>query len=219
MLLFWQRIAAKHMETYMRKRDVNRTIRNLMMVSLVAVFTGAMAAQQAPAGGRGPATPPLLLTTSAWQDGGVIPDKYTQAAGPSAVSPALQWSQVPPGTQSFVLLMHDPEPVLAKGSKMDITHWLIWNIPGTSTGLPEGVAQGELPDGSRQVSLRANAYMGPGAPAGPYHHYTFELYALDTKLEVPQGTPQEAANTRTAVVNAMDGHVLGKAVLVARFHR
>jgi phosphatidylethanolamine-binding protein (PEBP) family uncharacterized protein len=61
--------------------------------------------------------------------------------------------------------------------------------------------------------------MGPGAPAGPYHHYTFELYALDTKLDVAQGTPQEAANTRVAVVNAMEGHVLGKAVLVGRFHR
>jgi len=170
-------------------------------------------------GGRGPATPPLIMTTTAWEDGGVIPDKYTMAAGPAAVSPELKWSQAPAGTQSFVLLMHDPEPVLNKGSKMDITHWLIWNIPRTSTGLPEGVAQGELPDGSRQVSLRANAYMGPGAPAGPYHHYTFELYALDTKLGVPQGTPQEAAATRTAVVNAMDGHVLGKAVLVARFHR
>ena len=121
--------------------------------------------------------------------------------------------------QSFVLLVHDPEPILNKGSKMDITHWLIWNIPGTSTGLPEGVMAGELPDGSRQVSLRGNGYMGPGAPAGPYHHYTFELYALDAKLDVPQGTPQQAADTRTAVVNAMDGHVLGKAVLVARFHR
>jgi Raf kinase inhibitor-like YbhB/YbcL family protein len=177
-------------------------------------------AQGRGAGGRGgPATPPLIMTTTAWEDGGVIPEKYTMAAGASAVSPELKWSQVPPGTQSFALLMHDPEPVLAKGSKMDITHWLIWNIPGTSSGLPEGVAQGELPDGSRQVSLRGNAYMGPGAPAGPYHHYMFELYALDTKLEVPQGTPQETAATRTAVVNAMDGHVLGKAVLVARFHR
>ena len=172
------------------------------------------------AGGRGPATPPLIMTSPAWEDGGVIPNKYTQAAeGGAAVSPELRWSQVPPGTQSFVLLMHDPEPVLNKGSKMDITHWLIWNIPGTSTGLPENVAQGELPDGSRQVSLRSNAYMGPGAPAGPYHHYTFELYALDTKLDVPQGTPQQAADTRTSVVNAMDGHVLGKALLVARFHR
>ena len=85
--------------------------------------------------------------------------------------------------------------------------------------MPEGVAQGELPDGSRQVSLRSNAYMGMGAPAGPYHHYTFELYALDTKLDVPQGMPAQATDTRTAVFNAMDGHVLGKAVLVARFHR
>jgi len=159
------------------------------------------------------------MTSSAWEDGGVIPDKYTQAAGPTAPSPELKWSQVPAGTQSFVLLMHDPEPVLNRGSKMDITHWLVWNIPGTSTGLPEGVAAGELPDGTRQLSLRSNGYMGPGAPPGPYHHYTFELYALDTKLDVPQGTAQEAAATRTAVFNAMDGHVLGKAVLVARFHR
>jgi hypothetical protein len=169
-------------------------------------------------GGRG-GGPPLLMTSTAWEDGGVIPDKYTQKGGQMGPSPELKWSQVPMGTQSFVLLLHDPEPVLQKGSKMDITHWLIWNIPGTSTGLPEGVAQGELPDGSRQVSLRGNGYMGPGAPAGPYHHYTFELYALDTKLDVPQGTPQQAAETRNAVINAMDGHVLGKAVLVARFHQ
>jgi Raf kinase inhibitor-like YbhB/YbcL family protein len=198
----------------------------LLLIAGAAVI-GAQAPQTpAPAGGqgragggRGPAVPPLIMTTTAWEDGGVIPDKYTMAAGANAVSPELKWSQVPAGTQSFVLLMHDPEPVLAKGSKMDITHWLIWNIPATATGLPEGVAAGERPDGSRQVSLRSNAYMGPGAGPGPYHHYTFELYAIDTKLDVPQGTPQEAAATRTAVVNAMDGHVLGKAVLVARFHR
>src|SRR4029450_10254437 len=145
--------------------------------------------------------------------------KYTMAAGNAAVSPELKWTQVPAGTQSFVLLMHDPEPVLNKGSKMDITHWLIWNIPGTSTGLPEGVPAGELPDGSRQVSLRSNGYMGPGAPAGPYPHYTFELYALASKPDVPQGASADAEATRTAVMNAMDGHVLGKAVLVGRFHR
>ena len=211
---------------------MNKTIRTMATGAAIALFSAAGAmpvlaqtpgapAAQPPAGGRGPANPPLIMTTDAWEDGGVIPNKYTGAApaGTTAVSPALKWSQVPAGTQSFVLLMHDPEPVLQKGSKMDITHWLIWNIPGTSTGLAEGVAAGELPDGSRQVSLRSNAYMGPGAPAGPYHHYTFELYALDTKLEVPQGTPQQAADTRTAIVNAMDGHVLGKAVLVGRFHR
>src|SRR5229473_3814002 len=205
------------------KKNVARCF--LAVAALLAVGLSPAVAQ-APRGAgqgaaptaRGPQVPPLIMTSTAWQDGGVIPDKYTQAV-PAAVSPALQWSQVPPGTQSFVLLLHDPEPVLNKGSKMDITHWLIWNIPGTSTGLPEGVAQGELPDGSRQVSLRGNAYMGPGAPAGPYHHYTFELFALDTRLDVPQGTQQQAADTRMAVVNAMDGHVLGKAILVARFHQ
>jgi len=211
----------------MIRNACTRSLNRFLTIAVVFVASAAAAAAQTPppagagqrGGGRGPGTPPLLMTTTAWEDGGVIPDKYTMAAGNAAVSPELKWSQVPAGTQSFVLLMHDPEPVLNKGSKMDITHWLIWNIPGTSTGLAEGVAAGELPDGSRQVSLRSNAYMGPGAPPGPYHHYTFELYALDTKLEVPQGTPQEAAATRTAVVNAMDGHVLGKAVLVARFHR
>src|SRR3984893_18638549 len=169
--------------------------------------------------GRGPQTPPLIMTTTAWEDGGVIPNKFTMAAGPMSVSPELKWSQVPMGTQSFVLLLHDPEPVLNKGSKMDITHWLIWNIPAASTGLPEGVPSGELPDGSRQVSLRGNAYMGPGAPAGPYHHYTFELFALDTKLTDSHGPLFPPAHSPTAVLHAMDGHVLGKAILVARFHR
>jgi Raf kinase inhibitor-like YbhB/YbcL family protein len=157
-----------------------------------------------------------LMTTTAFEDGGVIPAKFVGAMG---VSPELKWSQVPMGTESFVLLFHDPEPVLNKGL-MDVTHWLVWNIPGTATGLPEGVPQGaQLPDGTRQVSLRANGYMGPGAPPGPYHHYTLELYALDTKLMVPESTPQQAAATRTAVMQAMDGHILGKAIIVGRFHQ
>ena len=154
----------------MDSKHVMRSMAGL--IATVSIGVGLPASAQQPAGGQragGPPTPPLIMTSTAWQDGGVIPDKFTQATGPQAVSPALSWSQVPPGTQSFVLLLHDPEPVLNKGSKMDITHWLVWNIPGTSTGLPEGVATGELPDGTRQVSLRANAYMGPGAPAGPYH--------------------------------------------------
>ena len=209
------------------RRQTGRTI---ALAAAAAMLTAGLALAQdrggAPGGGgqgrgggRGPATPPLIMTSTAWEDGGVIPDKFTQAAGPTAPSPELKWSQVPMGTQSFVLLMHDPEPVLQKGSKMDITHWLVWNIPGTSTGLAEGVMAGELPDGTRQVSLRSNGYMGPGAPAGPYHHYTFELYALDTKLDIAMPQPAQAADTRNAIVNAMDGHVLGKALLVARFHR
>ncbi len=198
----------------------------LMTATMIVATSLALLAQGPPAGGgqgrggagRGPQTPPIIMTSTAWEDGGVIPDKYTQAAGPTAPSPALSWSQVPPGTQSFAIIMNDPEPAIpAKSSKGDVTHWLIWNIPGTSTGLPEGVANGDLPDGSKQQSLRGQGYMGPGAPPGPYHHYTFTLYALDTKVDV---TPaQNAFDTRTALLTAMDGHVLSKAVLVARFHR
>lgn len=188
-----------------------RFVRGLVVLLVIFVIARSAGLAQAPQ--------PLVMTTTAWQDGGVIPDKYTMAAGPAAVSPELKWSQAPAGTQSFVLLLHDSEPVMNKSSRMDVTHWLIWNIPATSAGLHEGVPQGELPDGSRQVSLRGNGYMGPGAPAGPYHHYTFELYAVDTRLNVPMGAPEQASDTRTAVFNAMDGHVLGKAILVARFHR
>lgn len=199
----------------------------LATTALTAGMTLALFAQGPPAGGggqgrgagRGPQTPPLIMTSTAWEDGGVIPDKYTAAgATQPSPSPALSWTQVPPGTQSFAIIMNDPEPMIpAKSSKGDVTHWLIWNIPGTSTGLPEGVAQGDLPDGSKQQSLRGQGYMGPGAPPGPYHHYTFTLYALDTKVDI---TPaQNAFDTRQALLTAMDGHVLGKAVLVARFHR
>jgi Raf kinase inhibitor-like YbhB/YbcL family protein len=197
------------------------------LVVALALGAGATYAQQpqgaAPGGGqgrgggRGPAAPPLLMTTTAFEDGGIIPAKF---AGQMGVSPELKWSQVPMGTQSFVLLMHDPDVALQRGT-LDVTHWLVWNIPGTSTGLPEGLMpMAEMPDGTRQVSLRSAGYMGPGAPAtGPYHHYTFELFALDTKLDIPPGTNAEAAATRAAVMKAIEGHALGKAVLVGRFHQ
>ena len=208
-------------------------------VALVAVaIAPAMAQGQGgqaapPGGGRGPAVPPLIMTTTAFEDGGVVPPEYagprTQASAPAGsttppVSPELKFAQVPPNTQSFVLLFHDVEasaPPAANRSVMDVTHWLLWNIPGTATGLPKGVPQGaaELPDGSRQVALLAQGYMGPGAGPGPYHHYVFELWALDTKLDVPAAKIEQVGEARKAVMAAMEGHVLGKAVLVGRYHR
>jgi Raf kinase inhibitor-like YbhB/YbcL family protein len=114
--------------------------------------------------------------------------------------------------------MHDPE-VARNHTTEDQVHWLVWNIPGSSTGLPEGVPRGaELPDGSKQTSASGPMYRGPGAPAnGPMHHYTFEIFALDTKLDVQAAA--DAFETRTLVMKAMQGHVLGKAVYMGRFHR
>ena len=170
-------------------------------------------------GGGGPA---MTLTTTAFADGGTIPVKYSQAApGVAAgegLSPALTWTNAPAGTQSFVLHMHDLE-LARNGTTDDQVHWLVWNIPGTATGLPEGVAKGDkLPDGSFQTSATGAMYRGPGAgAAGPMHHYTFEIYALDNKIDVqPGGDPFEK---RKQVMAAMQGHILGKAVLMGLFKR
>jgi len=187
----------------------------LVLVMSLAGFQ-ARGVAQAPAAPAAPAGPPMTLTTNGWADGADIPVKYTQAA--EQVSPQLTWTNAPANTQSFVLLMHDPD-VAFNGTTEDQLHWLVWNIPGKSTGLPEHVPQGgQLPDGSRQVSASGQVYRGPGAPAnGPKHHYTIEVFALDIPLNVePAATYQE---TRANVFKAMQGHVRGKAVYVGLFHR
>jgi Raf kinase inhibitor-like YbhB/YbcL family protein len=203
---------------------------------IVLLSVGIAVAQQAPqrgAGGAAPAAaaaPPMTLTTTGWEDGAVIPNKFTQAA-PMAVSPALTWTNVPAGTQSFVIHFHDPD-VSKNNNTADQVHWLMWNIPATLTSLPEGVPMGaQLADGSRQISASGSTYRGPGAPAnGPYHHYTFEIYALDIKLDsIPAVTmpvaagatpnPNDELMTRDKVFAAMQGHIRGKAVMFGKFKR
>lgn len=192
-------------------------MRTLITTALALTLAAGLAFTQDKGKGGAPKAAPvpgMALTSPDFQDGGVIPDKFTQAV-PNAPSPVLNWTQVPAGTQAFALILHDPDPALNKGPE-DVLHWMIINIPGTATGLPGGVPAGNLPDGSIQIKNRGgnNAYMGPGNPAiNPYHHYTFELFALDAKL------PLDANADRAAVMKALEGHVLGKAVLVGRFKR
>jgi Raf kinase inhibitor-like YbhB/YbcL family protein len=102
----------------------------------------------------------------------------------------------------------------------DQLHWLVWNIPASTTSLPEGVPQGpDLKDGSHQTSASGSMYRGPGAPAtGPLHHYVFEIFALDTKLDIAGGGA-DPFDTRAKVLAAIQGHVVGKAVYLGLFHR
>jgi Raf kinase inhibitor-like YbhB/YbcL family protein len=175
-------------------------------------------AAQAPGGGaqNPPPVKPLVMSISAFADGTDIPVKFT-AAGDS-ISPEITWTNVPAGTVAFLLHMHDLEGVRIHTTE-DQIHWLVWNIPGTATGLPEGVPKGpQLQNGAYQLSASGQIYRGPGAAAaGPRHHYTFELYALDTKVDVAPGA--DAFETRTNVMKAIQGHVLGKAVYMGFFHR
>ncbi|HLJ48141.1 MAG TPA: YbhB/YbcL family Raf kinase inhibitor-like protein [Bryobacteraceae bacterium] len=172
----------------------------------------------------GGATPQSVLTLAipGFPDGGQIPVKFSQAAPGVApgegTSPAMQWANVPVGTQSFMLHMHDMDVVRNK-TLDDQVHWVFWNIPASTTRLPEGVPKGsQLPDGSYQISATGPMYRGPGAPAsGPLHHYVFELYALDTKLDVKPSA--DAFETRAKVLKAMQGHILGKAVYGGLFKR
>ena len=195
-----------------------------MMVLALAMPAAQSAAQGGGGGQRAGAAPaaPMTMTGVGFADGGQIPVKFSQAAPGAApgegTSPAITWANVPAGTQSFFLNMHDMEVVRNKTTD-DQAHWVVWNIPGTATGLPEGVAKGaQLPDGSYQISATGLVYRGPGAPAnGPQHHYMFELYALDTKLDVTPAA--DAFETRTNVMKAIQGHILGKAVYLGFFRR
>jgi Raf kinase inhibitor-like YbhB/YbcL family protein len=196
----------------------------MRILSALFIACGALVAlpalAQAPA--SAPPAPAMVLTVQGFPDGGDIPVRFSQAAPGAApgegTSPALNWTNVPAGTQSFVLNMRDLDVARNRGTE-DQAHWVVWNIPGGATGLPEGVARGsQLADGSFQISATGPVYRGPGAPAtGPRHHYMFEIYALDTRLDV-QPTA-DAFETRTNVFRAMQGHVLGKAVYGGLFRR
>ncbi len=189
-------------------------------IVLVASASSVLAQGAAAPPSQQPA--PMVLTTTAWPDGGQIPPRHTQAG--DQVSPEFKWTNVPAGTRSFVFNMLDPDVAIQHGTEAQ-PHWIVWNIPATATGLPEGVKPGaDLPDGSHQISASGPQYRGPGAAAsGPLHHYTFEVYALDIPLDVAASTatpPVTAAlETRASVMKAMQGHVLGKAVYVGLFHR
>jgi Raf kinase inhibitor-like YbhB/YbcL family protein len=110
---------------------------------------------------------------------------------------------------SFVLIMHDVDAAFPAGNlASDITHWVVWNIPGTTTSIAEG---GPVPTGANQTSLRGPQYMGPAPPAGhPFHHYIFQVFALNSPLDVPAGA------MRADVEKAMEGKILARGAYVGR---
>ena len=201
---------------------MHRLFHALAAVLTVAVMTSPLGAQQRGAAPAAPAAAPMVMTVTGFPDGGQIPVKFSQAAPGVApgegLSPAITWTNVPAGTQSFVLNMRDMDVVRNKTSD-DQAHWVVWNIPATATGLPEGVPKGaQLADGSYQISATGQMYRGPGAPStGPVHHYMFELYALDAKIDV--APTADAFETRANVMKAIQGHILGKAVYGGLFKR
>lgn len=178
---------------------------------------GAQAGGQG--GGRAQQPPPFTITSSAMTDGNFLAVKYTCTAGPAAISPDLHWMNAPRETSSFVLIVHDMEPRPRKGVD-DILHWMVWNIASTATQLPEAIPSNapQLPDGSMQTNGNPGqggnvGYRPPCPPAGPSHHYAFELFAVDQRLDLPETA------TRADVLKAIDGHILAHAALIVPYHQ
>ena len=175
----------------------------VLTLLMLCVYVHETAAQQRRGGFR---IPPLRMETSAFKDGGIIPDKYTFRGG--NVQPGFKFLDPEKGTVCYVIILHDIDVSLGGGTD-DILHWLAWNIPASAGGIPEG----SLPEGSVVGTnlMRQNTYTGPGAPPGKLHHYVFELYALNAKLDLP------ASASRKEVMAAMQGKVIAKAAYVGRY--
>ena len=189
-------------------------VRHVLLYCLMVVYCASAPAAQ----GRGRGGIQIMsLTSTAWPDGGQIPAKHAQPG--HDVSPPLAWSGGPDTAASYVLIVHDLDAAVGTGLD-DALHWLVWNIPGSTKALPEGVPQGAtLPDGSRQISMTGPNYRGPAAAgSGAAHHYVFEIYALDAPIDVP-AVGAAPAQTRAAVTAAMAGHVRGKGVYTGSFKR
>ncbi len=157
-------------------------------------------------------TMPLEITSSAFQQGGPIPARYTCEG--QDVSPPLAWSGAPANTKTFALIVDDPDaPDPAKPQRVYV-HWVVYCIPAAVTSLKENASKSGMPKGAVQGKndWGKAEYGGPCPPIGR-HRYFFKLYALDTEL-----TGLSAA-TKADLERAMKGHVIGSVELIGTYQK
>jgi len=154
----------------------------------------------------------LTIQSAAFESNGKIPVVYT--CDGDDVSPDLSWSGVPGVAKSLVLIVDDPDAPDPNAPKMTWVHWILYNIPTDSNGLPKGVKSSGLPSGTLEGinDWKRRGYGGPCPPIGR-HRYFHKLYALDNVL------PDLDAPTKASLLDAMEGHVLEKAELMGTYHR
>ncbi|HUC01872.1 MAG TPA: YbhB/YbcL family Raf kinase inhibitor-like protein [Candidatus Paceibacterota bacterium] len=147
----------------------------------------------------------MIITSSAFEDGATIPEKFTCAGGD--INPELLIQNVPEEAKSLALIVYDPDAPMVGG----FTHWTVWNIdPGTAIIKEESTPPGSM---EGQNSGGKIGYMGPCPPAGAPHHYHFCLYALDAPLDLLVGAPAGELQ------EAIDAHRIAKAELVGLYGR
>jgi hypothetical protein len=154
----------------------------------------------------------LRIESLRFTPGGEIPREYTCEG--RDVSPPLAWSGVPEGAKSLALIVDDPDAPDPAHPRMTWVHWVLYDLPPDSQGLPEAVTPERLPAGTRQGrnDWKRTGYGGPCPPVGR-HRYFHKLYALDAKLG-DLGQP-----TKQTLEKAMQGHVLATAELVGTYQK
>ncbi len=152
------------------------------------------------------------LQSAAFADGGAIPAAYTCQG--QDVSPPLSWRAAPPGTQSFALIVDDPDAPDPAAPRMTWVHWLLYNLPAGCDALPEGVPEAGLPPGTGQGKndWKRAGYGGPCPPVGR-HRYYFKLYALDAVL------PHLGQPTKEELEAAMRSRVLAMTQLMGTYQK
>ncbi|MGD8503609.1 MAG: YbhB/YbcL family Raf kinase inhibitor-like protein [Syntrophobacterales bacterium] len=154
----------------------------------------------------------LTITSPAFSHNGEIPRRHT--CDGEDISPALEWSKLPEETKSLALIVDDPDAPDPAAPKMIWVHWVLYNIPPSVTGLPEGVKPQDLPGGTEEGlnDWKRPGYGGPCPPIGR-HRYFHKLYALDVVL------PDLGRPTKKDLQKAMAGHILAEAELVGTYQR
>lgn len=150
----------------------------------------------------------IKVTSSAFEDGGLIPAKYT--CDGEDISPPLQWAGVPEGAGSVALICDDPDAPMGT-----FVHWVLFNLPAITTELAEDVpADKTLPNGAGQgiTDFGRIGYGGPCPPSGT-HRYFFKIYALDTELALKAGV------SKRELLRAMEGHILAQGQLIGKYRR
>ena len=151
----------------------------------------------------------FAISSTSFPNGGDIPKKFT--CDGADVSPELAWTDPPPGTKSFALIVDDPDAPSGTW-----THWLLFNVPPTVSSLPEGVSKiDELPGGERQGrnDFHKIGYNGPCPPPGKPHRYFFRLYALDGKLDLKPGASKQE------IEQAMQSRIRNQAEWIGKYRR
>ena len=153
----------------------------------------------------------FALRSSAFPAQGAIPARYTCEG--DDLSPPLSWSAVPEGTQSFALIVADPDAPDPRAPRTTWIHWVVYDLPAGTRALSEGAGAGALPAGARGGTNDWNKqeWAGPCPPIGR-HRYVFKLYALDSVLKLKKPTKRD-------LEDAMQGHIVGQATLIGTYEK